>query len=260
MQKVAYRSYRPGLTPRRTRMQVPGWAGLQQPRRDGSHEFPWHCMPFTESATYGTEVSYPHEGEVRVITREGVPTFEGDIATDPTTGALTPPFRNFGGTYYTYQLLLDLRPEPGFAIRTEPHPRFYSDATGTTPIAVPALIRDFWPMLYFCVFKSPPEGQTHIFRAGEPMLQLIVLPQDPDYELVAMSEEEAAERELRSRRIHESRKTLGAETHWTSATNTAFDGTYRFLLRASKAEVSFAPGADKDKDAVTAINASAVEG
>lgn len=236
MRKVAYRTFRSGLAPRRTRMEVPGWAGLAQPRRDGSHEFPWHCMPFTESATYGIEVLYPHDGELRVTTRNGAPTFEGDIAVDPATGAMTPPFRNFGGTFYTYQLLLDLRPEPGFAIRTEPHPRFYSDATGTTPIAVPALIRDFWPMLYFCVFKSPEEGRTHIFRKDEPMLQMIVIPETPDCELVEMSEEEAAERELRSRRIHASRQTLGADTHWTSDTNTAFDGTYRFLLRAAKAK------------------------
>ena len=50
-----------------------------------------------------------------------------------------------------------------------------------------------------------------------------------------MSEEEAAERELQARRIHASRDTLSAETHWTSATNTVFDGTYRHIHRAAKA-------------------------
>ena len=68
------------------------------------------------------------------------------------------------------------------------------------------------------------------------MLQLIVLPAEPDYELVPMSEEEAAERELQSRRIHASRATLGADTHWVSASKTAFDGTYRHILRAAKAQ------------------------
>ena len=154
----------------------------------------------------------------------------------PTTGENTPPFRAFGDRFFTYQLLLDLKPEPGFAIRTEPHPRFYTDTTGTVPIAVPALIRSFWPMLFFCVFKSPAEGHTHIFRPGEPMMQFIVVPADPDYELVAMSEEEAAERELQSRRIHASRETLGADSHWVSASNTAFDGTYRYILRAAKSQ------------------------
>ena len=43
-----------------------------------------------------------------------------------------------------------------------PHPRFYADRTGTVPIAVPALVRNWWPMLFFMVFKSPSEGRTHI--------------------------------------------------------------------------------------------------
>jgi hypothetical protein len=48
-----------------------------------------------------------------------------------------------------------------------------------------------------------------------------------------MSDEEAAERELQSRRIYQSRATLSAETQWTSATNTVFDGTYRHILGAA---------------------------
>ncbi len=236
MQQVKVRTYEPGLAPRRTRMEVPGWSGKPEPRRDGSHEYVWHCMPFTEGATYGIEIFYPHPGEVRVTGRDGAPVFEGDIAWDEEANCHRPPFRNFGGRFFTYQLLLDLKPEPGFAIRTEPHPRFYTDTTGTVPLAVPALIRDFWPMVNFCVFKTPPDGQTHVFRQGEPMMQAIVVPAEPDYELVEMGEEEAAERELQSRRIHASRDTLGKDTHWVSESNTAFDGTYRHILRAAKAQ------------------------
>ena len=236
MRQVKVRAFEPGLAPRRTRMEVPGWSGRSEPRRDGSHEYVWHCMPFTESATYGTEVFFPHPGEVRVTGRNGEPVFEGDIRQDPETGDYTPPFRNFGRNFYTYQLLLDLKPEPGFAVRTEPHPRFYTDTSGTVPLAIPALIRNFWPMMNFCVFKTPADGQTHVFRQGEPMMQFIVLPAEPDYEIVQMGEEEAAERELQSRRIHASRDTLGKDTHWISDSDTAFDGTYRYILRAAKAQ------------------------
>jgi hypothetical protein len=49
-----------------------------------------------------------------------------------------------------------------------------------------------------------------------------------------MGEEEAAERELQSLRIHESRDNLGADSRWTSATNTVFDATYRRLHGAAK--------------------------
>jgi hypothetical protein len=147
-----------------------------------------------------------------------------------------PPFRNFGDRYYTYQLLLDINPGEGWAIRTEPHPRFYSDRTGAVPIAVPALVRSWWPMLFFMVFKSPFEGQTHIFRPGEPMMQIIVIPEECTFDLAEMTEEEAADRELRSRRIHQARSTLAAGTQWTSSTHTVFDGIYRHILRAAKAK------------------------
>ena len=63
------------------------------------------------------------------------------------------------------------------------------------------------------------------------MLQIIVLPVTADFALV----EEAAEREMRGRRIHASRPTLAEDTTWTSDTDTVFDGTYRHLLRAAKA-------------------------
>jgi hypothetical protein len=89
-------------------------------------------------------------------------------------------------------------------------------------------------MMSFMVFKSPAEGRTHIFRPGEPMAQFIAIPADSDFELVQMGEEEAAERELQSLRIHESRDNLGADSQWTSASNTVFDATYRRLHGAAK--------------------------
>jgi hypothetical protein len=89
-------------------------------------------------------------------------------------------------------------------------------------------------MVNFVVFKSPPEGRTHIFRPGEPFAQVLVIPADSAFEIVAMSEEEAAEREVQGRRIHASRETLSADTHWLSATSTVFDGTYRHIHRAAK--------------------------
>jgi len=170
--------------------------------------------------------------------KNGKLVFDGDFGACPDNGGdlMWPPFRSFGQDYYTYQLLLDLKVGKDWAVRTEPHPRFYTDLTDTVPIAVPALLRtEWWPMISFVVFKSPVEGHTHIFRPGEPMLQILILPVTADFTLVAMDEEEAAEREMRGRRIHGSRPALAAETIWTSRTDTVFDGTYRHLLRAAKA-------------------------
>jgi hypothetical protein len=159
---------------------------------------------------------------------------EADWGEPPEGGAEWPPFRKFGDAFYTYQILLDLKVEKGMAIRTEPHPRFYTDRTDTVPIAVPALVRNWWPMMFFCVFKAPAEGRTHIFRPSEPFAQIIVIPEEANFELEPMNEEEAAERELQARRIYTNRPKLAAGTEWTSSSDTVFDGTYRHLHRAAK--------------------------
>jgi hypothetical protein len=232
MHTVKYRMIDPRLRPRRTKLEMPGWAGEREPRADGSHEQPWHCIPFSEAAKAGIELLYPHERALHVTFRDGGQVFEeeGGASDDK------PPFRGFGRGYYTYQVLIDLKVEAGYAIRTETHPSFYTDATGTAPIAVPAVLRHWWPMMFFVVFKSPAEGQTHVFRPGAPFIQIAVVPADDKLELEPMGEEEAAERELQSRRIYASRSALSSDTQWTSATDTVFDGTYRRLFGAAKAE------------------------
>jgi len=216
---------------------MPGWAGKPEPRKDGSHEQVWHCMPFTEGAQYGIEIFYPFDNELRVTKRNGQVSLEGDFGPNPDTGIQWPPFRAFGENYYTYQLLLDLHVTDDLAVRTEPHPRYYTDPKDEVPLAVPALLRtSWWPMISFVVFKAPPEGRAHIFRRGEPFMQILFVPVEPEFELVVMSEEEAAEREMRGRRIHASRETLSKDTMWNSSTDTVFDGTYRHILRAAKAK------------------------
>lgn len=231
MPVVKYRSLNPKLVPRRTKLEVPGWAGQNEPRENGSHEYPWHCIPFSEAARAGVEVLYPHDDELRVSVGDGEFCFEGEFGPEDER---RPAFRSFGEEYYTYQILLDLKVAPELAVKVETHPRFYTDTTGTVPIAVPAILRHWWPMIYFVVFKAPRPGETHIFRPGEPILLVSFVPADDKIELVAMPEAEAAERELQSQRIYASRSTLSADTEWTSSTNTVFDGTYRRIFGAAK--------------------------
>jgi hypothetical protein len=233
MHRVKYRLVEPGLRPRRTKLQIPGWSGEPAPRADGSQEYAWHCLPFSEAAQYGVEIFYPYDNEFRVSTRGGQLVFEGDFGAPPDDHRDWPPFRSFGELYYTFQL--------GLAVKIEPHPRFFTDPTDTAPIAVPALIRNWWPMIYFMVFKAPSEGRSHIFRPGEPIAQFTFIPEQSEFELEPMSEAEAAERELQSRRIYESRSTLGADSQWLSATNTVFDATYRRLHGAVRNSASRCP-------------------
>ena len=60
MHEVKFRLVNPDLKPRRTKPEMPGWAGLPEPRTDGSQEQAWHCAPFTEGAQYGIEIFYPY--------------------------------------------------------------------------------------------------------------------------------------------------------------------------------------------------------
>jgi hypothetical protein len=236
MQELKFRVVDPRLRPRRTKLEMPGWAGQPEPRANGSQEYAWHCAPFTEGAQYGIEIFYPYDNELRVSRRDGQLVLDGDFGPPPDDDRQWPPIRSFGANFYTYQLLLDLKVGKDWAVRTEPHPRFYTDPTDSVPVAVPALLRtEWWPMISFVVFKTPAEGRTHIFRPGEPMLQILVLPVTADFNLVEMGEDEAAEREMRGRRIHGSRETLAKDSTWVSGTDTVFDGTYRHLLRAAKA-------------------------
>jgi hypothetical protein len=172
---------------------MPGWAGQPEPRNNGAQEYAWHCAPFSEGAQYGIEVFYPYENELHVSKKDGELILEGDFGPAPSDSELMwPPFRMFGQDFYSHQFLLDLKVGKEWAVRTEPHPRFYTDPTDTTPIAVPALMRtEWWPMISFVIFKAPAEGRTHIFRPGEPMLQILIVPVTADFKLVPMNEEEA---------------------------------------------------------------------
>jgi hypothetical protein len=236
MLKIRYRLHGHRPPPQLITLPIPGWAGEPQPRADGSHEQPWHCTPFSESARLGVELLYPFDAELRVTTVRGRVRLAADWGEPVDPDMMWPPFRSFGEGFYSYQMSLDLEAPKGWAIRTEPHPRYFTDPTNTTPLAVPALIRtDWWPMMYFCIFKAPPKGVTHVFRKGEPFISLVPVPEPDQLELEAMDEETAAERELRSRRIAANRDRLSEGTRWLSSTDTVFDGTYRHMHRAAKA-------------------------
>jgi len=180
MPLVKFRQFGDRPAPQPIKITVPGWAGDKAPRADGQHEQPWHCIPFSESARYGLELVYPYDVELRVTTRNGRVHLDADWGEPPESMGTWPPFRTFGDDYYSYQLSLDLDVPPGFAVRTEPHPRYFTDPTYSTPLAVPALIRtEWWPMIFFCIFRAPPPGVTHVFRKDEPFIAFTILPADP---------------------------------------------------------------------------------
>lgn len=94
MRKVKYRLNDPRLAPRRTKLEIPGWAGEREPRANGSREQVWHCVPFSEGAQYGIELFYPYDNELHVSTRNGQLMLDGDWGPPPLDSGLQwPPFR-----------------------------------------------------------------------------------------------------------------------------------------------------------------------
>src|SRR6201992_624075 len=117
MREVKMRHRLAGLAPRRTKLEIPGWAGDRSPRADGMHEQVWHCAPFTEGAQYGIEIFYPYANELHVSRRNGKIVFEGDFCPRPDGSELMrPPFRTFGEDFYSHQLLLDLKVGKDWAV------------------------------------------------------------------------------------------------------------------------------------------------
>lgn len=49
------------------------------------------------------------------------------ILAPPRTATFSGRLRSFGEDYYTYQILIDLKVSDGFAVLTQPHPRFLLD-------------------------------------------------------------------------------------------------------------------------------------
>jgi hypothetical protein len=79
MHTIKYRLSDERLHPRRTKLEIPGWAGKPEPRADGSHEYAWHCVPFSEAAQYGLEVFFPYDNELRVSTMNGHLVFDARL-------------------------------------------------------------------------------------------------------------------------------------------------------------------------------------
>jgi hypothetical protein len=241
---IKYRSLDGGPPPRQIKLQIPGWSGKDKTHADGSHAQPWHCPPFVDGSTYGHELLYPYKSECRVRRTGGRVVFEGDFSEEGwmigengeyVTGdqekKTTPPMMCFADGHYGMSGNYDIEPPEGYVLRTEPHPRFYTDETGTVPCLVPGHIQRWWSRIFFVVFKAPREGETHIFRHGEPYGQILILPQKNQSSFKPFSDEERMERENRDRRVGEHGSKI-ASRKWTDNAGFSFDDKYKVLSSA----------------------------
>ena len=234
--EIKYATYAKALPPQPIRFKKPGWAGTTEKMVDGSEPQPWHCLPFVEASTYGLELVYQYDTECQVINEGGELRFDWDVSKEPGGGLSGGEFIAFepkrDSKFYIFNTKLDIQPPAGHVIRTEPHPRFFTDDTGTVPLSIIGHVQgEWWPRKFFVVFRAPPPGGRHVFRKGEPYVQLLFVPQRVAYEPTAMtSEEEARRRELEA--AIDTAKAHVSENIWHNPAGVTFSDHYKVLARA----------------------------
>jgi tetratricopeptide (TPR) repeat protein len=232
---IKYALYAKAMPPQPIKVKKPGWGGTLDKMENGSEPQPWHCLPFVEASTYGLELLYQYDTECHVVNDNGKIRYEWDFSKEP-GGVLTGgEFMSFAPEhapkFYLFNTRLDLQAPPGHVIRTEPHPRFYTDDTGTVPVAIGGHVQaEWWPRKLFVVFKVPPPGQRHVFRKGEPYVQLLFVPQRVAYETTKMTEEEEKRRrELET--VIDTAKTHISENNWHNPAGVNFGDYYKVMAR-----------------------------
>ena len=231
--KIKYCAYDKSVPPQPIRMTAGGWGGLPQKMEDGSEPQPWHCLPFVEASTQGLELLYPYETECRVVNDGGAIRFEWDFAREPgsqlTGGEFVTFFPKEASRYYLFNTSLDIQAPPGHVVRTEPHPRFFTDDSGTVPLAMIGQVQtEWWPKRFFVVFRVPPPGQSHIFRKGEAYAQILIVPQRISYEMARMSAAEEKRRRDLEHGIILSTAEI-ATNSWRNPVGYEFNNHYKVL-------------------------------
>lgn len=230
--QLKFRTWFKGVPPQPIKIQVPGWAG----ERNYTTGQPWHCKPFVDGSTYGLELIYPFDTECIVTTKNDELIFDGDFTAerDLIGQQWERPFSSFAPHHFGFTSSLDLLTPDGYGTMILPHPRYYTDRTNTVPLAVGGFIEsDFWPRVFFVVFKSPHEGQSYIFRKGEPYAQILILPKSPTYSIEPMTEEEINQR-ARMEGVLSDHAALVATKTWKTEKNESFDNKYKVLSSIAK--------------------------
>jgi hypothetical protein len=229
--EIKYRTWRKGIPPRPIKLQIPGWAGEPNGHTNGDRPQPWHCPPFVEGSTYGLELCYPFKSECHVSLVNGEIKFDGDFIEEQKEcpDIPMPPFMSFAPGHFGMSSCLDIKVPSGYILRTEPHPRYYTDTTYTVPCCLPGHIQtEWWPKIFFVVFKNPMPGQTLIFKNGEPYGQALILPKKATYDIKEMTVGESTERGITDDKLNKYCKKF-VNNDWKDHLGHNFDDKYKVL-------------------------------
>jgi hypothetical protein len=144
------------------------------------------------------ELLYQYETECHIINNAGDLRIEWDYRKEP-GGVLGQDEFSIAATRpahsYVFATSVDMQAPPGHVLRTEPHTRFFTDTTGTVPVAIVGHVKtEWWAKKLFVSFKAPDAGQRHIFRKGEPYVQILFVPQRMAFPTIKMNPDEEVAR------------------------------------------------------------------
>lgn len=229
---IKYRTWVKGFPPRP--IQLGDWAG----DKNYVHAQPWHCKPFIDGSTYGCELLYPFETEVTVTNCENELIWTGDFTKEKENikqpAEWERPFASFSPHHFGMTSCLDIKTEEGYGTLILPHPRYYTDRTGTTPLPVAGILESsWWSRIFFVVFKSPLEGQTYVFRHGEPYAQVIFVPMEINYNIKKMTTKEQIKRAKQEAVLRNNYKSIATKV-WKDVNGEEFDNKYKQLSNLAK--------------------------
>lgn len=237
--QIKYRLSGKAIPPQPIKLAIPGWAGGDVKKRNGSEPQPWHCPPWAEAAIAGVELLYQYETECHVINDRGNIGFAWDFKKEPgytLTGGEFGTFFPRPSKFYFFATGIDLQAPPGYVLHTQPHPKYFTDDSGTTPLSLIGDVQtEWWSKKLFVVFRVPPPGHRHIFRKGEPYAQVLFIPQDQGVQLVQMSPEEEAQRAEMEQQVQTAQSHI-AKNVWHNPSGQEFKDHYRVMARAFAAE------------------------
>jgi hypothetical protein len=233
---IKYHASSKALAPQPIRIKAPGWGGTAEKMQDGAVAQPWHCLPFVEGSIYGLELLYQYDAECRVSCSDSGLHFDWNFAGEKNPALNGNEFVELEAKspwrYYQLKTGLDIKAPPGHVIRIEPHARFFTDDTGTAPLATIGHVAPDEDGQHLTVaFRGPEPGQQHIFHKGEPYAQILFVPEQVSYELTKMSAKDEARRRELERQIEEARFAI-ADNVWQNSDGPQQDNHYKILARA----------------------------
>jgi hypothetical protein len=109
------------------------------------------------------------------------------------------------------------------------------DMTGTVPFATPGLLEmDWWPEIFFMVFRAPYAGKQYVFKKGDPLAQLIVVPKNVKYDIQPMSDKDSERRAVQQHNLENQWNRMCTRVFYCDDGEEFFDNKYKVLSAIAK--------------------------